>query len=186
MLLCRVLRSLEQFAAGVEIDLHKSETVQFIRQSFAVVLVDIIADDFQGQTFNVIKEEVTNITSDVVNTKWSMMVTNGSEEDAMDDSVATIHIPKQSLTECAYKDATPHRIAYFAFFKNSLFQVVSQKQRIASLITAARLNCSINEFSTPIGIMLSLVGNDSQEVSGSVLANDPCQSLLHIATFKYA
>ena len=167
-MLFRVLNSLERFAAGVETNPQKSETVQFIHQSFGVVLVDIFADEFQGQTFSVYKEEFTNITSDVVNTKWSMMVTNGSEGDAMDDSVATIHIPKQSLTECAFKDASPQRVTYFAFFKNSLFQVTHQKQRIASLITAARLNCSVSEFSTPIGIMLSLVGNDSEEVSGSM------------------
>lgn len=158
----RVLKSLEQFTFRALITPHENNTHQFMFQSFGVVLVDIVADDFQRQTLSVIKAgkgKVPDVTSDN-NIEWRMIITY--DDAAADDAVATIHLPKQSLNECVYHDVAPQRVAYFIFFTNSLFYLSNQRKGVTSLIIAARMNCSVNKLLTPISI--TIVDNTTDEV----------------------
>ena len=87
------------------------------------------------------------------NRLWTVKVTNISATDVKDDSLATLHVPKESLRECNIAGAL-QRLSYFAFFKDSLFRSTTQKQQIASLITAVQVNCSVISLSKPIRISL--------------------------------
>ena len=149
----RVLESLEQFAAGVNFN-HPGIDLIKIYQTFGIALEDVTVSDFHGQTFSVVKTTNlngnSNITSDE---KWSISVTNGSES-VVNNSMATLHIPEISLSECvAHSSTSLMRLVYFAFFKNSLF-ITSKSQLISSIVVAARVNCSVSQLLTPISLQL--------------------------------
>ena len=148
-----MLESLEQFASGVNLN---SPGIDFITlyQTFGIALEDVALSDFQGQTFSVVKtanlEGISNVTSDE---KWSISVTNGSES-VINNSMATLHIPEKSLSECvAHSSTSLMRLVYFAFFKNSLF-ITSKSQLISSIVVAAQVNCSVSQLLTPISLQL--------------------------------
>lgn len=140
----RVLNSLERFAAGVNI----TKENKFILQSFGMILVDIIPNVFKGQTFSVFNASQMETSNSMID--WGIRVTNESTTNVTNDSFATlVHVPKDSLSECNLAEATQQRLAYFAFFTDSLFD-----QQIASMITAVRVNCNVSELSTPISVKL--------------------------------
>ena len=160
----RVLNSLEQFALAVEIAPHENNITQFTLQSFGGAIVNVFADEFQGQTVSLVKERGTsNITSND-HTEWRMMIANGLENDsAKKDFVATMLLPQQLLSECVSTEVGVKRVAYFVFFTGALFWSKKQQQIIGSqVITAAILNCSVNKLTTPI--ILTHIDNTSDEV----------------------
>ena len=148
---CRVLNSLEQFAAGVDI----TKENQFILQSFGMTFVNIVPDVFEGQTFSLFNtngKETSNVTNSI--TDWGIKVTNRSAADIANDFFATLHIPKDSVSECILRQTNQWRLAYFAFFMDSLFHSKSHQIRVDSIIIAVRVNCNVSELSTPVNIMI--------------------------------
>lgn len=148
----RVLNNLERFAAGVDI----TEENQFILQTFGTTLVNIVSDVFEGQTFslfNTNRKETSNRTNDI--TDWGIKVTDRSAADIANDSFATLHVPKDSVSECTLTETNQQRLAYFAFFADSLFHSKSHQMHVESIIIAVRVNnCNVSELSTPIRIIL--------------------------------
>ena len=148
-----MLESLEQFAAGVNLNPPGIDFIT-IYQTFGIVLEDVAVSDFQGRMFNVVKNTNLNGNTNITNDEeWSINVTDGSES-VINNSVATLHIPEKSLSECvSYSSISLMRLAYFIFFKNSLF-ITNKNQHISSLVVAAQVNCSVSQLLTPISLIL--------------------------------
>lgn len=85
---CRVLNSLERFALTLEIAPQENNATQFMVQSFGGAIMNVFADEFQGQTVSLIKER--NVTNDNIHNEWRIMIANVPEDDAAKlDPVAT-------------------------------------------------------------------------------------------------
>ena len=122
----------------------------------------MVVEEFHGHRFSVVRSVMEGLSNTsyyhdiIVTYERGMTIANGTEV-AMNNSAANLYISYDSVKECAGPTfATPLRLVYFAFFTNSLFNVLSQDDiRIVPLIIAARLNCSDNKIRTPITVTIN-------------------------------
>lgn len=153
----RVLNSLERFAltANHDRDLNGNNTVtKYAYQSYGIVLVDANTQEFQGQTLRakLNKDNVTNITN------WSMMLDFGPESNnlTVDDSIAVIHLPQQSLNDCTAAMDT-QRVAFVVFRSGILFSSAGDNQEdVGSAVIAARINCTLEKTPAPITVIFNV------------------------------
>lgn len=137
--------------------------IKYAYRTYSITLVHITKSEFQGQTF------IANMEEDA---SWNMTIDDGPANVAIDDFVAKVHLPKDILNDCttdAVTNTSIYPVAYLLFYTNVLFlSMPSDKQRVGSIITSARLNCSVDLLSSPISITYNLYDKVSKSPANPI------------------
>ena len=166
----RLLESLQTFLDEVEVEPDENDTVNsnqtvFAFETFALQVLELDPEEYEGQIFSVNLGSLEEAREDNQTIELEALMTSELESttkfnthehnktgnvNAMSDTTASLQLPEDLLDLCSdinsnLTSAIPQRLSYSVFKSDILFQSLNQSHlRIGSIIIAARLKCADN------------------------------------------